>query len=110
MASQGALEYPGRRSSHAVGWMDMEPGTVEAAEQVETRERRKENTRLLDSRLCNPSRKLTATVSSSVEGASPKVLPLPTLGSRKKNKKGGVEGWKSRTPPLYREGQRDNTG
>lgn len=84
MASQGALEYPGRRSSHAVGWMDMEPGSVEAAEQVETRERRKENTRLLDSRLCNPSRKLTATVSSSVEGASPKVLPPPTLGSRKK--------------------------
>lgn len=41
MDSQGALEYPGRRSSHAVGWMDMEPGSVEAAEQVETKEEKK---------------------------------------------------------------------
>lgn len=110
MAPQGASEYPGRRSSHAVGWMDVEPGSVEAAEQVETRERRKENARLLDSRLCNPSRKLTATQFPALwKGLLARFClhPLLVLG---KNKKGGVEGWKSRTPPLYSKGQRDNTG
>lgn len=58
---------------------------MEAAEQVETREGKKENASLLDSRLCDPSPKvMTTQVSSSMEGASPKVLFPPALPSRKK--------------------------
>lgn len=88
----------------------MEPGSVEAAEQVETRKRRKENASLLDSRLCNPSRKVTKTQFPALwKGLLPRFClhPLSVLG---KNKEGGREGWKSRAPPLYHEGQRDNTG
>lgn len=107
MAPQGALEYR----------TDLETGSVEALEQVETRKRKKENASLLDSRLCNPSRKVTATQFPALwKGLLPRFClhPLLVLGQ---NKKGGGEWWRSRTPPLYlyplslyHEGQRDNTG
>lgn len=92
MAPQGALEYR----------TDLEMGSVEALEQVETRKRKKENASLLDSRLCNPSRKVTATQFPALwKGLLPRFClhPLLVLGQ---NKKGGGEWWRSRTPPLSR--------
>ena len=85
MAPQGTLEYPNRRSSQGGGWTDMETGSVEALEQVETRKRKKRKRQSIRLKALQSFTKgHSDTVSSSVEGASPKVMPLPTLGSRKK--------------------------